>query len=194
VEAAYDVLLMASLSKRRQGAGVPDSVRFADAKAAAPRAPQLPPQLGDMGREAAASAKAMMPAVGAAPDTRTLQLQGGTFAAAALWALAIGATHTLVRCGCRVARMPAATLITRACSQGAPDAAPGAPLALGVGASVYFLRQKGLPLPRAAGLAALGLLAGTVVGTAAQGAFPVPRVGDRGVPWRGDDAFVPLRG
>ena len=97
MEAAYDVLLMASLSKRRQGAGVPDSVRFADAKAAAPRAPQLPPQLGDMGREAAASAKAMMPAVGAAPDTRTLQLQGGTFAAAALWALAIGATHTLVR-------------------------------------------------------------------------------------------------
>ena len=102
MEAAYDVLLMASLSKRRQGTGVPDSVRFADAKAAQPKAPQLPPQLG----EAAASAKAMMPTVGSAPDTRTLQLQGGIFAAAALWALAIGASHTLVRarCAAHVAR------------------------------------------------------------------------------------------
>jgi hypothetical protein len=145
------VLLMASLSKRRQGSGVPDSVRYADAKAAAPRSQlPLPPQLGDLGTQAAASAKAMMPSVGATPDARTLQLQGGVFAAAAVWALAIGASHTL----------------------GAADVAPGPPLALGVGAAVYFLRQKGLPLPRAAGLAALGLLAGTLVGTAAQGTHP----------------------
>jgi hypothetical protein len=56
---------------------------------------------------------------------------------------------------------------------------------------VYFLRQKGLPLPRAAGLAALGLLGGTIVGTAAQGACPVLRV------WASragiDDAFSPRR-
>ena len=51
---------------------------------------------------------------------------------------------------------------------------------------MYFLRQKGLPLPRAAGLAALGLLAGTVVGTAAQGASfaPLLRLFSRA-----DDAF-----
>ena len=79
-------------------------------------------------------------------------------------------------------------------SQGAPDAAPGAPLALGVGASVYFLRQKGLPLPRAAGRAALGLLGGTVVGTAAQGAsFPHSR-GRFCVLHRAGDAFSPPPG
>lgn len=107
VEAAYDVLLMASLSKRRQGAGVPDSVRFADAKAAAPR---LPPQLG----QAAASAKALLPAVGKVPDQRTLSLQGGAFALAAVWALALGASHSPVRpfCVLRLAerRMSAALL------------------------------------------------------------------------------------
>lgn len=54
-------------------------------------------------------------------------------------------------------------------AQGAPDAAPGLPLALGTATSVYFLRQKGLPLPRAAGLAAAGLLLGTVVGTGVEG-------------------------
>ena len=75
-------------------------------------------------------------------------------------------------------------------SQGAPDAAPGAPLALGVGASVYFLRQKGLPLPRAAGLAALGLLAGTVVGTAAQGTF-ARFCGAFCAPGCANDAFSP---
>jgi hypothetical protein len=55
-------------------------------------------------------------------------------------------------------------------AQGAPDAAPGAPLALGVGTALYFLRKKNLPLTRAAALSAAGLLAGTLVGTAVQGA------------------------
>jgi uncharacterized membrane protein YfcA len=56
--------------------------------------------------------------------------------------------------------------------QGAPDVAPGAPLALGCGSALYFLRKKNLPLPRAAALGAAGLVAGTLLGTAVQGARP----------------------
>jgi hypothetical protein len=50
--------------------------------------------------------------------------------------------------------------------------APGAPLAVGCGAALYFLRKKNLPLPRAAALGAAGLVAGTMLGTAVQGARP----------------------
>jgi hypothetical protein len=89
VDAAYDVLLMQSLSRRRSGQVADSAVRFADAA----RPPALPAGLA---AAAAAAAKAL-PAVGKPPDERALALQGGLFALAAVWALALGATHPLVR-------------------------------------------------------------------------------------------------
>ncbi len=96
VDAAYDVLLMQSLSRRRSGQGVSEAVKFADAKA--PRAAPLPGGLSAdaLSGWAAAGAKAM-PAVGKPPAQQALAVQGGVFAAAGLWALALGATHPLVR-------------------------------------------------------------------------------------------------
>jgi hypothetical protein len=95
VDMAYDVLLMQSLSRRRSGQ-VADSVRFADAA----RAPKPAP--GGLSADAlagfAAQGAKALPAVGRPPDERTLALQGGLFAACAVWALALGAAHPLVRC------------------------------------------------------------------------------------------------
>ena len=73
--------------------------------------------------------------------------QGAVFGALAAWVLLLGAAHKM----------------------GTPDFAPGPQLALGVAAAAYFLRTgKGVALPRALGLAGLGLLGGTLVGAAVE--------------------------
>jgi hypothetical protein len=57
--------------------------------------------------------------------------------------------------------------------QGTADHAPGLPLALGFGAALYHMRTKASSLPRSAGITALGLSAGTLLGVALQAALRV---------------------
>ena len=82
-------------------------------------------------------------------EPKELAIEGAVFGGLALWVLLLGLSHT----------------------QGGVDVAPGPQLAAGVGTAVFFLRNsKKVALPRALGLAGLGLVAGAVVGSAVEGA------------------------
>jgi len=58
-------------------------------------------------------------------------------------------------------------------AQGSADHAPGLPLALGFGSALYHMRTKASSLPRSAGITALGLSLGTLMGVALQAALRV---------------------
>ena len=116
VEAAYDILLMQSLSKRRAGKVADNSVRFADVKKV--RTSSTPKWLQ--------GAVSMSPVAVDVPASSDLAKQAAVFGALAAWTL-LGAAGDF-----------------QPTSSGAD--VPGLQLALGFGASIYFLRQQKVKL------------------------------------------------
>jgi len=141
VESAYDIVLMQSFMKRSKGEVVDSSVKYADVPS--PQAvisKNFPPWAKDL------AAKLPPRPAFEAPETESLTTSAAVFGALAAWTLAQGAMQ-------------------------APgvDNAPGLQLALGLGASVYFLQKKNLTISRSVSLAMLGLVAGSIAGGVVQG-------------------------
>lgn len=120
VEAAYDMLLMQSLTQRRAGKVVNSSIRYADVKPArAPGSSSMPQWLQSTVKNAPVSIES--------PPTRNLGIQGGVYGALMVFTFVSGAS---------------------APSGGAYTGAdvPGLILATGFGASLYFLTKKNINL------------------------------------------------
>ena len=146
MEAAYDVLLLQSLSRRRAGVVADAGVRFADTPKPRPSPPPAPSGALSLLTKA-------LPAVdrSVGGDKQALAGLAGVFAVAALWVALAGGP------------LP----------PNLPDAPPGAPLALATAAAVYALRRKRVPLPRSLGLAAAGLAVGALLGAALEAGLRV---------------------
>ncbi|KAM5562597.1 hypothetical protein ABKV19_017685 [Rosa sericea] len=135
VEAAYDMLLMRSLTQRRAGKVVNSSVRYADVKPV--NAPPMPQWL---------QATVKNPPVAVeTPSTSDLGVQAGVYGA--LMAL------TYVN-GTSTSSLP----------YGGADV-PGLILAGSFGASLYFMTKKNIKLGKATIITIGGLAAGAVVGS-----------------------------
>lgn len=143
VEVAYDLLLMQSLSKRRAGNVIDSSVRFADVRRARPAATSSTPDWLQ-------KAMKTSPVAIETPAANDLALQGAVFGGLALWTAAAGAPsgqsdiYTMSATGADI---------------------PGLQLALGFGASLYFLRQQSVKLGKAALVTGAALIVGTVLGS-----------------------------
>lgn len=147
VEAAYDILLMQSLSRRRAGKVTDKSVRFADVKKARPAA------AGGGGTGGPAWLQSAVKSTSLSIDTpasNTLAVQTAVFAALAAWTFAGGLGRPEF-----------------AAAAGA-DTPPGLQLAAGFGASLYFLRQQNVKLGKATLITLGGLAIGAVVGNLAE--------------------------
>lgn len=134
VDAAYDLLLMQSLSKRRAGKVVDSSVKFADV-----RKPRLstPQWLQKISKSS--------PVAVETPPSNVLVTQAAVFGALAAWTFASGL------------------------SQGdypTTDGSdvPGLQLALGFGASLYFLRKQQVKLGKSSLITVGGVVVGAIVG------------------------------
>ncbi|CAA7391452.1 unnamed protein product [Spirodela intermedia] len=139
VEAAYDMLLMQSLTQRRAGKVVNSSIRYADVKPArVPGSSSMPQWLQSTVKNAPVSIES--------PPTRNLGIQGGVYGALMVFTFVSGAS---------------------APTGGAYNGAdvPGLILATGFGASLYFLTKKNINLGKATLITAGGLVAGAVVGS-----------------------------
>ena len=119
VEAAYDILLMQSLSKRRAGKVADKSVRFADVK-------KIQPTSTPKWLQRVQGAVSVTPVSVDVPESSDLAKQAVVFGALAAWTL-LGATGEV-----------------QPTNSGAD--VPGLQLALGFGASIYFLRQQRVKL------------------------------------------------
>jgi len=116
VEAAYDMLLMQSLTRRRTGKVINSSIRYADVKPVrSPGAGSLPQWLQTTVKNVPVSVEA--------PSSRDLGIQAGVYGALMVFTFASGASTSSV---------------------GAYTGAdvPGLILATGFGASLYFLTKK----------------------------------------------------
>ncbi|XP_056698991.1 protein CHAPERONE-LIKE PROTEIN OF POR1, chloroplastic isoform X3 [Spinacia oleracea] len=141
VEAAYDMLLMQSLTQRRAGKVVNSSVRFADVK------PANSPSMGTMPQWLQSSMKSSSVMV-ETPAASDLGLQAGVYGAMMVLTYINGASS----------------------SAGAVAGAdvPGFILATSFGASLYFMTKKNVKLGKATLITAGGLVAGAVVGSAVE--------------------------
>ncbi|XP_010066291.2 protein CHAPERONE-LIKE PROTEIN OF POR1, chloroplastic [Eucalyptus grandis] len=142
VEAAYDMLLMRSLTQRRAGKVVSSSIRYADVK------PVGTSTIGSMPQWLQTTVK-NTPLSVEAPSTRDLGLQIGVYGALIVLTYVNGASTPSV----------------------APYAGadvPGLILASSFGASLYFMTKKNLKLGKATIITIGGLLAGAVVGSAVE--------------------------
>ena len=120
VEAAYDMLLMQSLSQRRAGKVVNKSIRYADVKPARNAGfSSLPPWLQDTVKNAPVSVEA--------PSPSSLGVQAGVYGALMVFTFVSGASTS------------STGMYT------GPDV-PGIILATGFGASLYFLTKKSVSL------------------------------------------------
>ncbi|XP_072988251.1 protein CHAPERONE-LIKE PROTEIN OF POR1, chloroplastic-like [Typha latifolia] len=142
VEAAYDILLMQSLSKRRAGKVVSSGIRYADVKTVRGAGE------GAMPRWVQTSVKNVPVSIDA-PSTRDLGIQAGVYGALVVFTYASG---------------------TSAASGGTYTGAdvPGVILATGIGASLYFLTKKSVSLGKATMITVGGLVVGAVVGSAVE--------------------------
>ncbi|KAG8368062.1 hypothetical protein BUALT_Bualt15G0006300 [Buddleja alternifolia] len=142
VEAAYDMLLMQSLSQRRAGKVVNSAIRYADVK------PVNAPKMGSMPQWLQASVKNPLISV-EAPSTSELGVQAGVYGALMVLTYANGASSS--------SPVPYA---------GAD--VPGLILATSFGASLYFMTKKNIKLGKATVITIGGLVAGAVVGSAVE--------------------------
>nr|XP_010315389.1 protein CHAPERONE-LIKE PROTEIN OF POR1, chloroplastic [Solanum lycopersicum] len=141
VEAAYDMLLMQSLSQRRSGKVVDSSVRFADVKAANASG------MGSMPKWLQTTVKSSPVAV-EAPASKELGVQAGVYGALMVLTYVNGASTPL------------------GVSYGAD--VPGLILATSFGATLYFMTKKNVKLGKASVITIGGLVAGAVVGSAVE--------------------------
>ncbi|KAJ9549206.1 hypothetical protein OSB04_021749 [Centaurea solstitialis] len=138
VEAAYDILLMQSLSQRRAGKVVNSSIRYADVK------PVNAPQMGSMPQWVQGALK-NPPISVEAPSARDLGIEAGVYGALAVLTYVNGASS------------PVGSL------SGAD--VPGLILATSFGASLYFMTKRNVKLGKATVITIGGLVAGAVVGS-----------------------------
>ncbi|KAK8504241.1 hypothetical protein V6N13_062594 [Hibiscus sabdariffa] len=142
VEAAYDMLLMRSLTQRRAGKVVDRSIRYADVK------PVNPPGVGSMPRWVQTTVK-KLPVSVETPVSSELGIQAGVYGALMVLTYVNGASTSSV--------IPYA----------GPDI-PGLILASSFGASLYFITRKTVKLGKATLITIGGLVAGAVVGSAVE--------------------------
>lgn len=139
VEAAYDMLLMQSLSQRRAGKVVDSNIRYADVKAANTW------QMGSMPQWLQATVKSSQLSF-ETPDMGDLGIQAGVYGALMILNYVSGAST----------------------SSAAPYAGadvPGLILATSFGASLYFMTKKNIKLGKATVITIGGLVAGAAVGS-----------------------------
>ncbi|PIN19186.1 hypothetical protein CDL12_08137 [Handroanthus impetiginosus] len=141
-EAAYDMLLMKSLSQRRAGKVVDSSIRYADVK------PVNAPKMGSMPKWLQTSVK-NSPISIEAPSTSELGIQAGVYGALMVLTYVNGASSS-----------------STASYAGAD--VPGLILATSFGASLYFMTKKNVKLGKATVITIGGLVAGAVVGSAVE--------------------------
>ncbi|CAH9125946.1 unnamed protein product [Cuscuta epithymum] len=122
VEAAYDMLLMQSLSQRRAGKVVDKSIRYADVKKSvnASRMKSIPKWLQNAVRNSTVSFET--------PSTSELAVQAGVYGALSVLTYANGASSS-----------------SDAAFPGGPDI-PGLILATSFGATLYFITKKNVTL------------------------------------------------
>lgn len=142
VEAAYDMLLMRSLTQRRAGKVVSSSVRYADVK------PVSSPGSGSMPQWLQSSVK-NSPVSIETPSGGDLGLKAGVYGALMVLTYVNGTSTSSV--------VPYA---------GAD--VPGLILAGSFGASLYFMTKKNVKLGKATIITIGGLVAGAVVGSAVE--------------------------
>lgn len=145
VEAAYDMLLMQSLSQRRSGKVVNSSIRYADVK------PVNAPTMGSMPQWLQATVKSPPVSV-ESPSTGDLGIQAGVYGALIALTYVNGAS-------------------TSAGSYGAD--VPGLILATSFGVSLYFMTKRNVKLGKATIITIGGLVAGAVVGSAVENLLQV---------------------
>ncbi|KAG6651558.1 protein CHAPERONE-LIKE PROTEIN OF POR1, chloroplastic-like [Carya illinoinensis] len=141
VEAAYDMLLMQSLTQRRAGKVVNSSVRYADVK------PLSAPGMGSMPQWWQAVKNPLISVE--TPSSSDLGIQAGVYGALMVLTFVNGAST----------------------SNAAPYAGadvPGLILASSFGASLYFMTQKNVKLGKATVITIGGLVAGAAVGSAVE--------------------------
>ena len=180
VDAAYDVLLSASLSRRKAGQ-VSTAVRWADAAPAPKAAPKAASPLGGLSPRSSASfsqsqasggglSLSVPPSVSAAAKRATTFLRT---AAPRLTSLPPSAESLAAPAA--VWALLSLTILFSGGLNGAPHAGGAhadSPPALQLGAAVlgglYALRSRGVSPPRAAGLVAAAAAAGAALGTAVE--------------------------
>ncbi|XP_043713599.1 protein CHAPERONE-LIKE PROTEIN OF POR1, chloroplastic-like [Telopea speciosissima] len=142
VEAAYDMLLMQSLTQRRAGKVVNSSIRYADTK------PLNGLRMGSMPQWLQATVK-NIPVSVEAPSTGNLGLQAGVYGALMVLTFANGTSTSSaeIYAGANV---------------------PGLILATSFGASLYFLTKKNINLGKATVITIGGLVVGAAVGSAVE--------------------------
>ncbi|XP_028768078.1 protein CHAPERONE-LIKE PROTEIN OF POR1, chloroplastic [Neltuma alba] len=138
VEAAYDMLLMQSLTQRRTGKVVDSKIRYADVK------PVKPSGLGSIPQWFQTTIKNSSVSV-ETPSTSALGVQAGVYGALMGLAYINDAS-------------------TSAASYAAADV-PGLILAGSFGASLYFMTKKNVKLGKATVISIGGLIAGAAVGS-----------------------------
>ncbi|XP_022948098.1 protein CHAPERONE-LIKE PROTEIN OF POR1, chloroplastic-like [Cucurbita moschata] len=138
VEAAYDILLMQSLTRRRAGKVENSRIRYADVK------PVNSPGVGSMSQWLR-----NVPVSVETPSTGDLGIQAGVYGALAVLTYVNGAasSSSLPYAGADV---------------------PGLILAGSFGASLYFMTKKNVKLGKATAITLGGLVAGAVVGSAVE--------------------------
>ncbi|KAF4363897.1 hypothetical protein CsatB_005153 [Cannabis sativa] len=142
VEAAYDMLLMRSLTQRRAGKVVSSNIRYADVK------PVSASGMGSMPQWLQTSVK-KSPVSVETPSRSELGLKAGVYGALMVLTYVNGATT----------------------SSGMPYSeadVPGLILAGSFGASLYFMTKKNVKLGKATIITIGGLVAGAVVGSAVE--------------------------
>ncbi|KAK6946466.1 Protein CHAPERONE-LIKE PROTEIN OF POR1-like [Dillenia turbinata] len=142
VEAAYDMLLMQSLTQRRAGKVASSTIRYADVK------PVSPPGIGSMPQWLQATVKKSSVSV-ETPTTGDFGIQAGVYGALMVLTYANGSSAS------------SAGLYTGA-------DVPGLILASGFGASLYFMTKRSVKLGKATIITIGGLVAGAVVGSAVE--------------------------
>uniref|UniRef100_A0A0D9VPA3 Protein CHAPERONE-LIKE PROTEIN OF POR1, chloroplastic n=1 Tax=Leersia perrieri TaxID=77586 RepID=A0A0D9VPA3_9ORYZ len=142
VEAAYDMLLMQSLSQRRAGKVVDNSIRYADVKSVKSAGSGTVPQWMQATMKNA-------PVTFEAPSSSSLGIQSCVYGALMVFTYASGSSTSLPS------------------TYTSPDV-PGFVLATGFGASLYFLTKKNMNLGKAALITVGGLAVGATVGSAVE--------------------------